>query len=73
MPILILSGSNDPVGQYGKGTDKLYKQYQSIGITNLKYKLYPDERHEILNDYNRHQVFEDILYWLNEQLDACYH
>ncbi len=73
LPILILSGSNDPVGQYGKGTDKLYKQYQSIGHTNLNYMLYPDERHEILNDFNRHQVFEDILHWLNEQLDAYYH
>ena len=67
-PILILSGSNDPVGQYGKGTDKLLKLYQSIGLTNLNYKLYPDERHEILNDFNRHQVFEDILHWLDQQL-----
>ena len=67
-PILILSGSNDPVGQYGKGTDKLFKLYQSIGLTNLNYKLYPDERHEILNDFNRHQVFEDILHWLDQQL-----
>ena len=66
LPILILSGSNDPVGQYGKGTEKLFKQYQSIGVENLTYKLYPDERHEILNDFNRHRIFEDILVWFNK-------
>ncbi|MBD3106988.1 alpha/beta hydrolase [Bacillus sp. AGMB 02131] len=68
LPVIILSGSNDPVGQYGKGTDKLFHLYQSIGLNNLRYKLYPNGRHEILNDYNRQEVYEDIVAWLHEQL-----
>lgn len=65
LPILIFSGDADPVGRYGKGVDNLINLYKSLGIKNLHYKIYKDGRHEMLNEINKDEVFEDIINWLN--------
>ena len=65
LPILIFSGDADPVGRYGKGVDNLINLYKSLGIKNLHYKIYKDGRHEMLNEINNEEVFEDIINWLN--------
>ncbi len=65
LPILIFSGDADPVGRYGKGLDNLINLYKSLGIKNLHYKIYKDGRHEMLNEINKDEVFEDIINWLN--------
>jgi len=69
LPIYILSGANDPVGQFGKGVKRLYDQYEQRGSKDLQYKLYPDGRHEILNDFDKLLVYQDILAWINNHLD----
>ncbi len=70
LPVYILSGTEDPVGKYGVGTDKLYEEYKRLGITNLRIKLYQGSRHEILNETNREVVYQDILDWLKEPTGA---
>lgn len=65
IPIYILSGDMDPVGKFGKGVMNLYKAYKDLGVEDVKYKLYPGGRHEILNETNREEVMDDILEWLN--------
>lgn len=65
IPILILSGKNDPVGKYGKSVQKLYNLYRSLGVEDLNIKLYESGRHEMINEVNKDQVFEDILLWLS--------
>lgn len=67
MPIFLISGSMDPVGDYGKGVQKAFLNYQKAGLTNVCMHLYPDDRHEILNEANRKEVFADILQWIEEQ------
>ncbi|MBF4694896.1 alpha/beta fold hydrolase [Fusibacter ferrireducens] len=63
LPMLIFSGVCDPVGEYGKGVKKTYAYYKKNGfLTTLK--LYPDGRHEMLNEINREAVYKDILEWL---------
>lgn len=64
LPILILSGEEDPVGAYGKGPQAVYRQYVKIGITDIGIKLYPGMRHEILNEKGKSEVYSDILDWL---------
>lgn len=64
MPILITSGDMDPVGQNGKGVKKLVEVYKNSGLTNVEMKLYPEGRHEILNEMNRMVVYEDITNWI---------
>ena len=64
-PLLILSGQQDPVGEFGKGVTKLYEFYLRIGFDCVTLRLYPEGRHEMLNEVNKEQVYLDILQWLN--------
>ncbi len=64
LPILIASGAMDPVGNWGKDPKKLYKTYLSQGFTDVALKLYPQGRHEMLNELNRQEVYMDIRDWL---------
>ncbi len=67
-PILLIAGSQDPVGNYGKGVNKLEKFYlNKVGCISLTKHLYEDARHEILNEpLCKQQVYEDILQWAND-------
>ena len=60
LPILIVSGEEDPVGNYGKGVKAIYDGLIDAGCTNVSLKLYPYMRHEILNEVERETVYLDI-------------
>ncbi|MGN0522289.1 MAG: alpha/beta fold hydrolase [Eubacterium sp.] len=60
MPILLISGSMDPVGNYSKGVQEVYDRLIKTGHTKVDLKLYPDARHEILNETNKEEVYEYI-------------
>jgi alpha-beta hydrolase superfamily lysophospholipase len=70
LPIFIVSGEEDPVGRYGKKVLELYDFYKKIGLLNVQIKLYRGKRHEILNETDRQVVYDDILSWLETQLQA---
>ena len=65
LPILVISGAMDPVGDFGKGVQGVYEMFVAAGIDDAAIKLYDDGRHEILNETNRQEVYEDISVWLN--------
>lgn len=69
MPIFLISGSKDPVGDYGKGVKEVYKNLKKTGHKNVSMKLYEDARHEILNEINRDEVYKDIIEWLDKNVD----
>ncbi len=60
LPVIIVSGSDDPVGDYGKGVEKFYKKMEGHG-KRVKMILYDGCRHEILNDVCAQKVTEDLL------------
>lgn len=64
LPILFISGEDDPVGQFGKTVKQACHLYKGAGMTDVKLKLYEGMRHEILNEVGREEVYEDILAWL---------
>ncbi len=64
LPLLLVSGQDDPVGNYGAGVRSAYETYQAAGIKDISLKLYPKDRHEILNETDRETVYEDIYRWL---------
>lgn len=66
LPIYIFAGDKDPVGDFGKGILDLYNRYMEYGVKNVKYKLYKDGRHEMLNEWNRDEVIEDVINWIKE-------
>ncbi len=61
LPVLIASGDKDPVGGNGSLVSKLYEEYKALGLTDLDIKLYPEARHEILNEINKEEVYADFL------------
>jgi alpha-beta hydrolase superfamily lysophospholipase len=63
LPILIMAGALDPVGQAGEGVRALTDRYRSAGLTVTE-RLYPDARHEIFNETNRDEVHRDLIEWL---------
>ena len=67
LPVFLVSGEEDPVGQYGKGVRQVYDRLQKAGA-DVRMKLYPDCRHEILNEPERETVYRDILAWCEEIL-----
>lgn len=65
LPILIVSGDMDPVGSWGKGPRAVADRLTRAGVPTTLH-LYPDMRHEILNEIGREQVLEDIEEWLKK-------
>ncbi|MBQ8830881.1 MAG: lysophospholipase [Oscillospiraceae bacterium] len=63
-PVLFIAGDKDPVGENGKGVEKAYNAFKEAGLNDVSLKLYKDARHEVLNEINKYEVFEDILSWL---------
>ncbi len=67
-PVYFMSGDSDPVGDYGKGVERAYKAFCNAGLHDVFMRLYPGGRHEMLNETNKEQVYQDILNWLNEKI-----
>lgn len=63
LPIFIVSGEQDPVGNYGRGVTDLYRSLLQTGNSGVALRLYPEDRHEILNELDRLTVYSDILDW----------
>lgn len=68
LPLLFLAGGMDPVGDYGKAVNEICREYKKKGINDVSMKLYPDDRHEVLNELDKEQVYRDILRWLENHL-----
>lgn len=64
LPILFVSGKDDPVGNLGKGVEAAYNKFLDCGITNIDLKLYENDRHEILNETDREDIYQDIYEWI---------
>jgi alpha-beta hydrolase superfamily lysophospholipase len=68
LPIYLLSGTADPVGDMGKGPTRLSRQYLAAGLTRVKLNLYASARHELFNETNRDQVTDELIAWLDGAL-----
>ncbi len=65
-PVLLISGGQDPVGDMGRGVQKTFEQFKACGMKDVSLKLYPNLRHEILNEREYMQVQSDILAFLEK-------
>lgn len=66
VPVLLVSGDKDPVGNMGKGVKAAYKAFCKAGVQDVSMLLYEGCRHEILNDSCREKAMNDILSWIRE-------
>ena len=65
--VKLVSGEDDPVGGYGKGVRRVFDLYKKAGIKDLNIKLYENDRHEILNETDRQNIYRDILDWMDHR------
>ncbi len=68
LPVLLISGDMDPVGNYGKGVQCVLEKLLEAGMCDVSMILYPQARHELLNELNKDDVLSDIQHWLSERL-----
>ena len=68
LPIYFMSGGADPVGENGKGVNKAYNAFLRAGMKDVMIRIYPEGRHEMLNEINRKDVYNDILNWINSKI-----
>jgi alpha-beta hydrolase superfamily lysophospholipase len=67
MSILLIAGEGDPVGNMSKGPLKLAKLYKKLGIKDVQTNIYPNMRHEVLNETDNKKVYADVLAFLKEE------
>lgn len=64
LPVFFISGQEDPVGNFGLGVKKAAVSLRAAGVKNVDCRLYPNDRHEILNELDRQDVYQDIWDWM---------
>lgn len=64
LPVLLISGAEDPVGEQGEGVEAVAAQYRQAGLAEVEVRLYPGARHELFHEINREEVFRDLARWL---------
>ena len=69
MPIYIISGTEDPVGDYGKGPKEVYDKLKKAGCKDVTLDMREGDRHEVLNEFDREKVSEDLIKWADSVLE----
>lgn len=64
LPIFMIAGTEDPVGNYGESLKLLKNIYNQNGIKTVDLKLYDDCRHELFNEKNSDEVINDVVSWI---------
>ena len=67
LPVLFAAGADDPVGDHGKGVQAAANEMQKRSNAQVQVKIYPGMRHEILNEKNHRQVWQDLAQWIEEK------
>ena len=68
-PILLIAGSEDPLGAE-RGNMMLAKAFTRAGVQDVTMIIYPEARHEMFNELNKHEVLADLTNWLDASLEA---
>ena len=63
LPTYLIAGSADPVGNYGKGVLSVFNRL-SLNGCDVEMKIYENARHELVNETNRREVYNDIADFL---------
>lgn len=71
LPVFLVSGAEDPIGNYGAGVDAVLDALTDAGLENVTSTIYEGARHEILNEEVGIQVMEDIHEWILEGIPGA--
>ncbi len=64
LPLLFISGGDDPVGNRGIGVYAAASQFRKAGNDHVYVEIYPEARHELINEINWHEVYNDMYDWI---------
>ncbi|WP_059005613.1 alpha/beta hydrolase [Streptomyces specialis] len=65
LPLYVVVGDRDPLNAGLTLSDLVVGRYRDAGLTDLTYRVYPEARHEVLNELNRDEVVADLTRWIN--------
>jgi alpha-beta hydrolase superfamily lysophospholipase len=70
LPVLIVSGKDDPVGKFGKGVRKAEKRLSDAGVKDLSCVIFEGGRHELFNEAEpiRSESYKTVTDWINERI-----
>ena len=68
LPILMISGKDDPFGEYGRGIKSLAKKFKTAGIKHITVQLYANRRHEILFEDDQQMIWNHMFDWIQKQV-----
>ena len=68
LPVFFVAGGDDPVGGYGTGVVQAAEQFRRHGMEQVDAKIYPLCRHEIHNEINRQEVYNDVVSWIEKNI-----
>lgn len=68
-PVYFMSGDADPVGENGKGVERAYRAFCAAGLKDVSMRLYPGGRHEMLNELNKREVYQDVVNWIDSKME----
>lgn len=68
LPVFFVAGEDDPVGDYGQAVKEVCDSFGKLGMEHVQMKLYPGDRHEILNETDRENVYGDIYRWILQRV-----
>ncbi|MEA5050219.1 MAG: alpha/beta fold hydrolase [Oscillospiraceae bacterium] len=67
LPVLLISGAEDPVGNYGAGVREVYDSLKAAGMKDVTLRLIEGKRHEILNEDNKLDTYAGLLAWCKDK------
>lgn len=66
LPVFFIAGGDDPVGGYGTGVQRAAEEFEKHGMKQVDLRIYPLCRHEIHNEINKQEVYEDVAEWIEK-------
>jgi alpha-beta hydrolase superfamily lysophospholipase len=70
LPIYIVAGAQDPVGELGRGVTRLADAYRAAGLRRVELRLWGGGRHEMLHEKNASEVMDEIVAWIARAIAA---
>jgi len=64
LPVLLLTGKDDPVGDYGAGVQEVCDRLEDAYVSEISLRLYDNCRHELFHEPEMPQVVEDMTQWI---------
>ncbi|MBO4355394.1 MAG: alpha/beta fold hydrolase, partial [Clostridia bacterium] len=72
VPVYLLCGEDDPVGNYGKGVSEVAEKLNDASVSSVTLKIYPGERHEVHNGLAKQEMYRDTLNWIDGVIEGIH-